>query len=53
MSMFEYPANGSGRDATADPGGGGAVTYSDTVECIFTPPTTNDYVFLRRWRRLE
>ena len=45
MSMFEYPANGSGRDATADPGGGGAVTYSDTVECIFTPPTTNDYVF--------
>ena len=45
MPMFEYPANGSYRDATADPGGGGAVTYSDTLECYFTPPTTNDYVF--------
>ena len=43
--MFEYPANGSGRDAVADPGAGGAITYSDTLECFFIPPTTNDYVF--------
>ena len=43
--MFEYPANGIYRDTTADPGGGGAVTYSDTLECYFIPPTTNDYVF--------
>jgi hypothetical protein len=45
MTAVEYPANGSGRDANADPGGGGAVTYSDTLECIFTAPTTGDYVF--------
>jgi hypothetical protein len=45
MTMFEYPAGGNYRDATADPGGGGAVTYSDTLECFFIPPTTNDYVF--------
>ena len=50
MPMFEYPANGSGRDVVADPGGNGAgdgqqITYSDTLECYFVPPTTNDYVF--------
>jgi hypothetical protein len=50
MANFEYPAGGSGRDTVADPGGNGAgdglqITYSDTLECFFTPPTTNDYVF--------
>ena len=50
MPMFEYPANGLWRDVVADPGGNGAgdglqITYSDTLECIFIPPTTNDYVF--------
>ena len=41
MASVEYPANGSGRDAVADP----TFDYSDTLECYFTPPTTNDYVF--------
>ena len=45
MTSFEYPANGSGRDATADPIPDPRVDYSDTLECYFTPPTTNDYVF--------
>jgi len=50
MTMLEYPANGSGRDCVADPGGNGCndgqdITYSDTLECFFIPPTTNDYVF--------
>jgi hypothetical protein len=53
MSFFEYPAGGSGRDTVADPNGNLAspgntpntITYSDTLECFFTPPTTNDYVF--------
>jgi hypothetical protein len=50
MTMFEYPANGVTRDNVADPNGNGgntpnSITYSDTLECYFTPPTTNDYVF--------
>jgi len=50
LSNFEYPADGSGRDNTADPNGNGgntpnSITYSDTMECYFIPPTTNDYVF--------
>ncbi len=45
MPMFEYPANGSYRDTVADPGGGGAITYSDTLECYFVPPVSTNYVF--------
>jgi hypothetical protein len=45
MTRFEYPANGVGRDTTADPIPTPRVDYSDTLECFFIPPTTNDYVF--------
>jgi hypothetical protein len=45
MTTFEYPANGVGRDTTADPIPTPRVDYSDTLECFFIPPTTNDYVF--------
>jgi hypothetical protein len=53
MSMFEYPANGGYRDNAADPNGNltnpgqtpNSILYYDTLECFFTPPTTNDYVF--------
>src|ERR1019366_908538 len=45
MTMFEYPAGGIWRDATADPIPDPRVDYSDTLECYFIPPTTTDYVF--------
>ncbi len=49
LSMFEYPANGAGRDDVADPTGyngtQNTILYSDTLECLFTAPTTGDYVF--------
>jgi hypothetical protein len=45
MTSFEYPANGNGRDTTADPIPTPRVDYSDTLEGYFIPPTTNDYVF--------
>ena len=45
MTTFEYPANGVARDTTADPIPTPRVDYSDTLECFFIPPTTNDYVF--------
>ena len=50
MPMFEYPANALYRDCVADPNGNdcntpNSITYSDTLECEFIPPTTNDYVF--------
>jgi hypothetical protein len=40
MARFEYPADGINVDP-ADP----IQDYSDTLECYFIPPTTNDYVF--------
>ena len=40
MTRFEYPANGINVDP-ADP----IQDYTDTLECYFIPPTTNDYVF--------
>ena len=49
VTSLEYPANGSFRDAIADPRGSDPIPiteqYSDTLECIFTAPATNDYVF--------
>jgi hypothetical protein len=48
MTSVEYPANGSYRDTVADPRSDPPPIeqqYSDTLECYFTPPTTNDYVF--------
>jgi hypothetical protein len=39
---MEYPPNGNGRDAVADP----SRNYFDTLEGFFMPPTTGDYVFL-------
>jgi hypothetical protein len=41
VAMWEYPANGSGRDAVADP----TRNYMDTVDGFFTPATNGDYVF--------
>ena len=40
-SMWEYPANGAGRDSAADP----TRDYIDTIEGYFIPPTTGSYVF--------
>jgi hypothetical protein len=40
MTRFEYPADGIDINP-ADP----IQDYSDTLECYFIPPTTNDYVF--------
>jgi hypothetical protein len=40
MTRFEYPADGININP-ADP----IQDYSDTLECYFIPPTTNDYVF--------
>ena len=40
MTRFEYPADGNNINP-ADP----IQDYSDTLECYFIPPTTNDYVF--------
>jgi hypothetical protein len=50
MTDFQYPANAVYRDCVADPNGNdcntpNSITYSDTLECYFIPPTTNDYVF--------
>ncbi|HLH54494.1 MAG TPA: hypothetical protein VKY92_12840 [Verrucomicrobiae bacterium] len=41
ITAFEYPANGNGRDGTADP----ARNYADTIESFFIPATTGNYVF--------
>jgi hypothetical protein len=41
ITTMEYPANGNGRDATADPNR----NYADTIESYFIPATTGDYVF--------
>ncbi len=42
LTMWEYPANGAGRDAVADP----VRNYFDTIEGFFVPPETGNYVFL-------
>ena len=42
MPMWEYPANGAGRDAVADP----TRNYFDTLEGFFIPPEDGNYVFL-------
>jgi len=41
MPMWEYPANGAGRDAAADP----TRQYFDTLEGYFIPPEDGNYVF--------
>jgi len=41
VSAFEYPANGAGRDAVADPNR----LYYDTLEAFFAPPEDGNYVF--------
>jgi hypothetical protein len=47
MPSFEYPANGNYRDLVADPRDNSDLTndFSDTLEGLFTPTTTGDYVF--------
>jgi hypothetical protein len=48
MTAVEYPANGGYRDTVADPRNDPPPLdqqFSDTLECIWTVPETNDYVF--------
>ena len=42
IASWEYPKNGNGRDAAADP----ARLYMDTIQGFFIPPANGDYVFL-------
>lgn len=39
--MWEYPSDGAGRDAAADPNR----NYFDSLEGYFVPPASGDYVF--------
>ena len=41
IGMWEYPKDGNGRDAAADP----SRMYMDTIQGFFIPPANGDYVF--------